>query len=166
MAWANENIPAGERIFNCNWDDFPKMFFYDQKHEFVYGLDPNYLYTKNPDDYKLVMDLTAGKIDDPAPQIREKLGARFIFSDAKENDDFIAKCLSSGWCEMAYEDEEARILKIRDAKGEQPNINADDEKPPTAEELKQIEEEERQAAATNKNAQNDNDDEEESNDEN
>jgi hypothetical protein len=33
MAWATgvdangkENIPAGERIFNCNWDDFPKLF--------------------------------------------------------------------------------------------------------------------------------------------
>ncbi len=22
-AWMNENIPPGERIFNCNWDDFP-----------------------------------------------------------------------------------------------------------------------------------------------
>lgn len=164
--WANENIPAGERIFNCNWDDFPKLFFYDQKHNYVYGLDPNYLYTKNPDDYKLVMDLTAGKIDDPAPQIREKLGARFIFSDAKENDDFVAKCLSSGWCEMAYEDDEARILKIRDAKGEPPSVNSDDEKPPTPEELKQLEEEEKQAAANDKNARNNGNDEEDEDNEN
>src|SRR4029453_8723312 len=48
MAWATgldatgkENIPAGERIFNCNWDDFPKLFFLDTKHRYVYGLDPN-----------------------------------------------------------------------------------------------------------------------------
>jgi hypothetical protein len=165
MAWANENIPAGERIFNCNWDDFPKMFFYDTKHNYVYGLDPNYLYSKNPDDYKLVMDLTGGKLDDPAPLVREKLGARFIFSDAKENDDFIAKCLSSGWCEMAYEDDEARILKIRDAKGGASPESIDDGRPATPEELKQLEDEERQAAANDKNAPNDNDDEED-NDEN
>ncbi|MBA2619795.1 MAG: hypothetical protein H0U87_01195 [Acidobacteria bacterium] len=141
------------------------MFFYDTKHNYVYGLDPNYLYSKNPDDYKLVMDLTGGKLDDPAPLVREKLGARFIFSDAKENDDFIAKCLSSGWCEMAYEDDEARILKIRDAKGGASPESIDDGRPATPEELKQLEDEERQAAANDKNAPNDNDDEED-NDEN
>jgi hypothetical protein len=44
--WAKQHIPPGERIFNCNWDDFPKLFFYDQMHSYVYGLDPNYLYSK------------------------------------------------------------------------------------------------------------------------
>jgi len=166
MAWANENIPAGERIFNCNWDDFPKMFFYDQKHNYVYGLDPNYLYSKNPEVYKAIMDITSAKIEDPAPVIREKMGARFIFSDAKENVDFVAKCLDSGWCEMQYEDDEARILKIRDVKGEpSAGAPADDDAPPTPEELKQLEEEEKQAANNkNQNVQKDND--EEGNDEN
>jgi hypothetical protein len=83
------------------------MFFYDTKHTYVYGLDPNYLYTENPELYKLIPDLTSGKIEDPAPVIREKFGSRYIFSDAKENEDMIAKCLDSGWCEMAYEDDEA-----------------------------------------------------------
>ncbi len=148
MAWANENIPAGERIFNCNWDDFPKMFFYDTKHNYVYGLDPNYLYSKNPELYKLVDNATNGRINDPAPQIREKLGARFIFSDAKENADFIAKCLESGWCETAYEDDEATILKIRDAKGDAPK-EATDDAPPTLEEQRQLDEEEKRDANAN-----------------
>jgi hypothetical protein len=30
MTWANENIPEGERIFNCNWDDFRNCFFSTQ----------------------------------------------------------------------------------------------------------------------------------------
>jgi hypothetical protein len=74
MAWATgtdangkENIPAGERIFNCNWDDFPKLFFLDTKHTYVYGLDPNYLYSKNPDLYVLLQDITNGKVADAAP---------------------------------------------------------------------------------------------------
>jgi len=163
--WAKENIPAGERIFNCNWDDFPKLFFYDTTHTYVYGLDPNYLYSKNPEIYKAVMDITGGKIDDPAPVIREKMGARYVFSDIKENEDFIAKCLQSGWCEMAYEDDEARILRIREVKGE-PSTGAKNEEdaPPTPEELKQLEEEERQANAQNKNQNSqteDNEDDEE-----
>jgi hypothetical protein len=144
MRWTNENIPEGERIFNCNWDDFPKMFFYDQKHSYVYGLDPNYLYSKNPELYKQIGDITGGKIDDPAPIIRDQFGAKWIFTDSKENTDFIAKALESGWCETAYEDSDARILKIRDAKGEAPTesvdeeSNVDIEKQLTPEEQKQL----------------------------
>ena len=69
MKWATgigadgkENIPTGERIFNCNWDDFPKLFFFDQKHAYVYGLDPNYLYSENPELYKQLIDITGGKV--------------------------------------------------------------------------------------------------------
>jgi hypothetical protein len=132
MDWAIENIPEDERIYNCNWDNFPKMFFYDTKHSYVWGLDPNYLYSENPELYKLTEQINSGKIDDPAPIIREKFGARFIFSEAKDNVDFIANCLKSGWCETVYEDDEAIILKIRDTKGEPPidgknEVNTDDE---------------------------------------
>ncbi len=149
MQWATgldetgaENIPKGERIFNCTWDDFPKLFFYDTKHTYVYGLDPNYLYSQNPELYKLLKDLTEGKIDDPAPMIRDKFGANYIFADAKENTDMIAKALESGWVETVYEDDEARLLKIRAQKGEAPDA-AKDESNETPEEKKILDDEER-----------------------
>ena len=87
--------------------------------------------SQNPDIYKLIGEITSGKMKDPAPAIREKLGANYIFSDAKENEDFITNCLESGWCEMVYEDDEARILKIRDQKGDAPKDTTADEAPPT-----------------------------------
>ncbi|MCU0240361.1 MAG: hypothetical protein MUC29_13055 [Pyrinomonadaceae bacterium] len=118
MNFAVMNIPEGERIFNCNWDDFPKLFFYNQKHSYVYGLDPNYLYSKNPELSKQIGDITSGKIEEAGPIIRQQYGANWIFSDAKENGDMIVKCLDSGWCEKAYEDDESIILKIREQKGE------------------------------------------------
>ncbi len=160
--WAKANIPEGERIFNCNWDDFPKLFFFDTKHAYAYGLDPNYLYSENPELSKLIPDLTSGKIADPAPIIREKFGSRYIFTDAKENEDMVAKCLESGWCEIAYQDDEAIFVKIRDVKGEPPKEAIDDDAPPTAEELKQLEDEERaeNAAQANQNANLEDDDEE------
>ncbi|CAN5168592.1 hypothetical protein BH20ACI2_BH20ACI2_02550 [soil metagenome] len=127
MEWATgldetgaDNILKGEIIFNCTWDDFPKLFFFNTKHRYVYGLDPNYLYSENPELYKLLKDLTEGKVDDPAPVIREKFGANYIFADAKENTDMIAKALDSGWAEIVYEDDEARLLKIRPEKGDRP----------------------------------------------
>ena len=150
MTWAKANIPAGERIFNCNWDDFPKLFFYDQSHSYVYGLDPNYLYSKDPDLYKSLMDITNAKLDDPAPVIREKFGARYVFADAKENTDLIAKLLDSGWGEVAYEDEEARLIKIRDAKGTPPSEDLN-QAPETSEEKKILDEQEKNAAKNDAN---------------
>ncbi len=150
-----DNIPKGERIFNCTWDDFPKLFFYDTKHTYVYGLDPNYLYSQNPELYKLLKDLTEGKIDDPAPMIREKFGANYIFADAKENTDMIAKALESGWVETIYEDDDARLLKIRAVKGDPPN-EAKDEPAETPEEKKILDDEERNDAKNvNANADDD-----------
>jgi hypothetical protein len=133
MQWATgldetgaENIAAGERIFNCTWDDFPKLFFYNTKHSYVYGLDPNYLYSQDPELYKLLKDLTEGKIEDPAPLIRDRFGATIIFADAKENIDMIAKALESGWVETIYQDDEAHLLRIRAQKGEPPADSKDD----------------------------------------
>ncbi len=150
MEWAqghdengNENIPAGTMIFNCTWDDFPKLFFYDQKHSYVYGLDPNYLYSENPDLYKLLVDITTGKTDDPAPQIRDRFGTRYIFTDARENHDMVAKMLDSGWVDLVYEDDEARFFKIRDEQGDPPA--AADDMPETPEETRILDAEENAA---------------------
>ena len=65
----------------------------------------------------------------------------------------IAKALESGWVDMVYEDDEARILKIRDEKGE-PAKDSVDEAPPTPEEEKILDEEEN-AGSSNGNAPND-----------
>lgn len=146
MEWATgvdadgkENIPAGTRIFNCNWDDFPKLFFFNTKHTYVYGLDPNYLFSQNPELYKLLTEITEGKTDDAGPIIRERFGADYIFTDAKENDQMVAKALESGWVEMVYEDDEARIFKIRQQKGD-PAPNSVEDEPETPEEKKVLDE--------------------------
>ena len=165
MRWATgrdetgaENIPEGEIIFNCNWDDFPKLFFLDTKHRYVYGLDPNYLYSANPDLYKALKDITEAKVDDPAPMIREKFGANYIFADAKENTEMFAKALESGWVDQVYEDDEARILKIRAQKGDPPP-EAKEEKQETPDETKTLDQMERNDAKnSNVNDDNDNDD--------
>lgn len=154
-ASGNENIPTGERIFNANWDDFPKLFFFDTKHSYVYGLDPNYLYSKDPELYKTLTEITGGKVNDPAPIIRDKFGARYIFTDAKENEDMVAKLLASGWVDIIYEDDEARLMKIRDEKGIEPKEAVDDnpETPEEKEELDRMENADNTNAA---NADNDN----------
>ena len=151
MAWATgvdengkENIPAGERIFNANWDDFPKLFFLNTKHSYVYGLDPNYLYSKDAELYILLTEITAGKVEDAGPMIRERFGARHVFVDARENEDMVAKLLDSGWGEIVYEDDEARIIRIREEKGVPTEL---EDEPETEEEKRILDEEERKLDA-------------------
>ena len=81
---------------------------------------------ENPDLYVLLQDITNAKVSDAAPMIREKFGSNYVFADAKENEDMFAKLLESGWVDMVYEDDEARILKIRDVKGDPPKDAVED----------------------------------------
>jgi hypothetical protein len=144
MEWVKNNIPEGELIFNADWDDFPKMFYYDQKHAYVSGLDPTYLYSKNPDLSRLFDDITNGKHDEPGPIIKEKFGAHYVFSDIKRHPDMYAKAMESGWFEKIYEDDEDYVLKIRDQKGDAPQeaSAADSDDEPTSDEIKAAENEE------------------------
>ena len=119
--WMRQNIPAGERVFNTDWDDFPRLFFFDPQHNYVSGLDPTYLYTQNPELSKLYENITLGKENDPGPAIRDKFGARYVFTDnQKIHDNFLYQALSSGWYDTAYKDDDCTILKMRDQKGDPP----------------------------------------------
>ena len=127
MKWIGQNVPAGQRIFNTDWDDFPKMFFYDTNHSYITGLDPTYLFDKNKELSKLYDDVTLGKIDSPAEIIRDRFGARYVFSDqASVHDELYARAMASGWFDKVYEDEDCVILHIRDQKGEPPPESAED----------------------------------------
>jgi hypothetical protein len=68
--------------------------------------------------------ITSGEEPDPGPIIKEDFGSNWVFTDARECEDFIAKLLESGWAETVHEDGEAFILKIRDEKGEPPPVES------------------------------------------
>jgi hypothetical protein len=128
MEWIKANVPPGEMIFNTDWDDFPRLFFYDTTHVYVSGLDPTYLLDKNPELSKLYEDITLGRTEDPAPIIRDRFGARYIFTDREEvHDKLYFNAKDSGWCEIAYDDEDCTVLYIRDQKGVPPTDDEDDE---------------------------------------
>lgn len=117
MAWIKQNVPKGEMVFNTDWDDFPKMFFYDSDHVYASGLDPTYLFDQNKELSKLYEQVTLGKTNDPAPIIRDKFGARYVFSDTADvHEDFYNNAMDSGWFEEVYSDSDCRVLKILDEK--------------------------------------------------
>lgn len=130
--WMNKNLDKGELVFNTDWDDFPKLFFYGPDFAYVSGLDPTYLLDK---DQKLAelyarltiaRDLKPDEVSNLGATIREKFCvgegaqrrcARYVFTD-REHEDFYNHALDSGWFDLAYEDEDCAVFRIRDQKGD------------------------------------------------
>ncbi len=118
--WMRAHVRPGQIIFNTDWDDFPRLFYYDPSHNYISGLDPTYLYDKDPALSRLYDRITLGDEEDPAPLIRDRFGARYVFTD-NGHDRFFDNAIESGWFDILYEDTECTILYIRDSKGEPPS---------------------------------------------
>jgi hypothetical protein len=70
VEWMQANIPAGALIYDVNWTDFPKLFYYDTSHRYVSGLDPIYLAALHPDLQELTEQLSSGSEPNPDTAIR------------------------------------------------------------------------------------------------
>ena len=100
-----------------------------------------------------MLDITSGKTDEAGPLIRDKFGANYVFTDGGENDEMVAKLLGTGWADIVYEDDEARLLKIRDQKGDPPKDAEDSpETPEEKEELDRMEQNDNANSGGNGNA--------------
>lgn len=113
--WMRTNVPPGQIVFNTDWDDFPRLFYFDASHHYVSGLDPSYLFDKDPDLSRLYDRITLGREEDPGPLIRDRFNARYVFSDNTHHD-FFEHARLSGWFDIVYEDTECTIMYIRDEK--------------------------------------------------
>jgi hypothetical protein len=119
--WMRANVPPGQMVFNTDWDDFPRLLYYDPTHVYTSGLDPTYLLDQNRDLSDLYVKITTGEEEDPGPLIRDKFGARWVFSDnTSDHDAFYDNALRSGWFDRVYEDKDCSVLHIRDQKSEPP----------------------------------------------
>ncbi len=121
MQWVRSNVPPGEIVFNTDWDDFPRLFYFDPTHRYVSGLDPTYLFDRDRELSKLYDRITLGKEKDPGPLIRDRFGSRYVFTDNEDiHSAFYSNAVDSGWFEVSYEDDDCTVLHIRDQRIEAP----------------------------------------------
>ncbi len=53
LPMASQNTPEGELVFQTDWDDFPRLFFYNTHNTYLIGLDPTYMQLYNSKLYDL-----------------------------------------------------------------------------------------------------------------
>jgi hypothetical protein len=111
--WLRAHTPEGAMVFNTDWDDFPMLFYYSPDNAYAAGLDPTYLYERDAELWKHYERITLGKEKNPAPIIRERFGAEYIFTD-NEHTAFLDVAERSGDFETVYKDSDTTVLKIRD----------------------------------------------------
>lgn len=110
-AWLAANTPAGARVFQTDWDDFPRLFYYNTQNTYLIGLDPTYMQLYDEALYQQWVKITQGNVEQPAALIISQFGARYIVSDLRHTD-FLDQAAKDPRMVETYRDEDAVVFAV------------------------------------------------------
>ncbi len=110
--WLKANTPSGSRVFQTDWDDFPRLFYHNTHNTYLIGLDPTYMQLYNADLYDLWEKITEGDVERPSQFIYDRFGANFVVSDLNHKD-FIRRAEEDPGLEEVYRDEESVVYAFK-----------------------------------------------------
>lgn len=110
-AWLEANTPAGARVFQTDWDDFPRLFYYNTRNTYLIGLDPTYMQLYDEELYNLWVKITQGDVEKPAELITSLFGAQYILTDLFHKD-FLEQAKSDPRLVETYRDEYAVVFTV------------------------------------------------------
>lgn len=110
-AWMAANTPAGARVFQTDWDDFPRLFYYNTHNTYLIGLDPTYMLLYDAELYHLWASITQGDVDRPSAAIWQDFGARYILTDLRHKD-FLKKAADDPNLVEMYRDGDAVVFQV------------------------------------------------------
>ena len=110
-AWLEKNTPAGSRVFQTDWDDFPRLFFYNTHNTYLAGLDPTYMQLYNSQLYDLWVEITHGDVENPSRYISKSFGASYVHTDL-DHGNFLDQAASDPGLKEVYRDGQAVIFEV------------------------------------------------------
>jgi hypothetical protein len=110
-AWLEKNTPAGSRVFQTDWDDFPRLFYYNTHNTYLVGLDPTYLQLYDADLYDVWVEITRGDVENPSKVIATTFGSGYVHTDLNHGDFLHVAAEDSGLKEV-YRDDQAVIFEV------------------------------------------------------
>lgn len=109
--WLRANSAPGDKIFQTDWDDFTRLFFYNSEAVYTAGLDPTFMELQDKQLFDEWIALTKGQVEDPSDAIRDRFGAQFVFSDTK-HDAFLERAAGDPGLVERYRDDDAVIFAV------------------------------------------------------
>lgn len=110
-AWLAQNTPAGSRVFQTDWDDFPRLFYYNTHNTYLIGLDPTYMQLYSPGLYDLWVNITKGKIERPSRYISTTFESTYVHTDL-HHANFLRVAAADPGLKEVYRDEQAVIFQV------------------------------------------------------
>lgn len=110
--WLRETAGDDLRLFQADWDDFTRLFFYGGEATYTAGLDPTFMELHDANLFAEWVAITRGNVEQPSAAIRDRFGANYVFSDLN-HDDFIDEATADPALEEVYRDEYAVIFALR-----------------------------------------------------
>ena len=111
-AWLQANTPPGSRLFQTDWDDFPRLFYFNTRNTYLVGLDPTYMQIYSAPLYDLWVKITQGDVQRPSEAIYNRFGARYVVSDLNHGG-FIRQAERDPGLDEVYRDKEAVIFALK-----------------------------------------------------
>lgn len=109
--WLQQNTEPSEMIFQTDWDDFTRLFYYNPDNNYLVGLDPTYLQLADPFVWNMWVAITRGQVDRPSSIIQETFGANYVVSDTN-HDDFASRADADPHMQLVYRDAHSLIWRI------------------------------------------------------
>lgn len=110
--WLRDNAEPGAHIFQTDWDDFTRLFFYNSESVYTAGLDPTYLELYDADLFAEWVRVTQGQVEQPSQFIKDRFGSQFVFSDL-DHGAFLQVAAADPGLEEVYRDADAVIFAVR-----------------------------------------------------
>ena len=60
ISYLENNTENGELIFHLSWSDFPTLFYFNHTNTYISGMDPTFMYLKDPNKYWLWTHISYG----------------------------------------------------------------------------------------------------------
>jgi len=110
--WLIENTSKGTRIFQTDWDDFPRLFFHNTWNTYLIGLDPTFMQIKDPELFDQWVSITRSEVENPAHLIYQEFAAEYVLTDLSHKK-FIERAGQDPEMVEIFRDNEAIIFQVQ-----------------------------------------------------
>ncbi len=110
--WMNKNIPADQTIYHSYWTDSPYFICLNPKDNYINSLDPIYMFYRYPREFKLLNELSLGRVDKPYEAIGKIFKAKYGYLNKfeplyRQSNDY------PRYFKILYEDDEGIVFQLR-----------------------------------------------------
>lgn len=119
--WIQQNSDYGDIVLNTQWDQFPQLFYYNDKNYYIVGLDPTFMYINDSQLYwqwRIIADDDNAQWES-AVQVKgiisEDLNAKFIIIDRDRNPNIVdyLEGEGNGIVEIGFSESSIFVYKLR-----------------------------------------------------